>query len=162
MKFKFASLIPLALSFATVITLPRIASAQSVYPAQNSVEKTTDYIGVGATNRGAGLDAKLSLAKNLSLRPLAIGDDLSGSNKDVTIYAPLTYDFSQGTGGLKPFLGAGPSVKTEKGGNFGGVITAGADYPINKRLNATGSVNVGLFGDSEVDGFLGLSTNFNS
>ena len=158
MKFKFASLIPLALACATVITLPHIASAQEAYPAQ----KTTDYIGIGATNRGAALDAKLSLAKNLSLRPMAIGDDLSGSNKDVTIYAPLTYDFSKGTGGLEPFIGAGPSVKTEKGGDFGGVITAGADYPIGKRLNATGSVNVGLFGDSEVDGFLGLSTNFNS
>lgn len=158
MKFKFASLITLALTCATVIALPRMASAQETYPTQ----KTADYIGVGATNRGPALDAKLSLTKNLSLRPMAIGNDLSGSNKDVTIYAPLTYDFSQGTGGLKPFIGVGPSVKTEKGGDFGGVVTAGADYPINKRLNATGAVDVGLFGNSEVDGFIGLSTNFNS
>ncbi|NJN13450.1 MAG: hypothetical protein HC815_38305 [Richelia sp. RM1_1_1] len=62
---------------------------------------------------------------------------------------------------MRPFVGAGAGMTTENR-QFGGVLTTGADYRINKRLTAVGSVNLGLFEDNrDVSAVLGIATNFN-
>lgn len=155
MKLTIASLISLGFACTVAIAAPMSASAQEITP-----EKPLNYIGVGASNRGAAFESKLSINKRFSVRPMATTKLFEEGDRHATIYVPVTYDFNKTSGGLRPFVGGGAGMTTD-GRQFGGVVTTGADYRINKRLTAVGSVNVGLFDDRDFTAILGVATNFN-
>ncbi|MEM7713868.1 MAG: hypothetical protein AAF349_09885 [Cyanobacteria bacterium P01_A01_bin.68] len=151
MKFSIASLISIGFACTVAVTAPMSVFAQ---------EKPLNYFGVGASNRGAALESKLSINDRFSVRPKATGKLFEEGDRHATIYVPVTYDFGQTPGGLRPFIGAGAGVTTENT-QFGGVLTTGVDYRINKRLTAVGSVNLGLFEERDFTAVLGIATNFN-
>jgi hypothetical protein len=151
MKFSIASLISLV-ACTVAVTAPMSVFAQ---------EKPLNYFGVGASNRGAAFESKLSINDRFSVRPMATTKLFEEGERHATIYVPVTYDFGTTSGGLRPFVGAGAGVTTENT-QFGGVLTTGADYRINNRLTAVGSVNLGLFEDNrDFTAVLGIATNFN-
>ncbi|MEM9927327.1 MAG: hypothetical protein AAF915_26895 [Cyanobacteria bacterium P01_D01_bin.50] len=154
MKFTVASLISLV-ACTVAIAAPTTAFAQEKTP-----EEPLNYFGVGASNRGAAFESKLSINNRFSVRPMATSKLFEEGERHATIYVPVTYDFSQTSSGLRPFIGGGAGVTTDDR-QFGGVVTTGADYRINKRLTAVGSVNVGFFDDRDFTAVLGVATNFN-
>ncbi|MEO1185194.1 MAG: hypothetical protein AAFX46_11040 [Cyanobacteria bacterium J06636_27] len=152
MKFSIASFISIGFACTVAVTAPMSVSAQ---------EQPLNYFGVGASNRGAALESKLSINNRFSVRPKATGKLFEEGDRHATIYVPVTYDFGQTSSGLRPFIGAGAGVTTDNT-QFGSVLTTGADYRINKRLTAVGSVNLGLFEDNrDFSAVLGIATNFN-
>ncbi|MBV6627112.1 MAG: hypothetical protein KI793_29940 [Rivularia sp. (in: Bacteria)] len=155
MKFTIASLISIGFACTVAIAAPMSALAQE----KNS--QPLNYFGVGASNRGAAIESKLSINNRFSVRPTATTKLFEEGDRHATIYVPVTYDFGQTSSGLRPFVGAGAGITTENR-QFGGVLTTGADYRINKRLTAVGSVNLGLFEDNrDFNAVLGIATNFN-
>ena len=66
MKFTVASLISIGFTSIVAITAPMSAFAQEKIP-----EKPLNYIGVGASHRGAAFESKLSLNNRFSVRPMA-------------------------------------------------------------------------------------------
>ncbi|MEO1376395.1 MAG: hypothetical protein AAFW70_19265 [Cyanobacteria bacterium J06635_10] len=156
MKFTIASLISIGFACTVAVTAPMTAFAQEKTP-----EKPLNYFGVGASNRGAAFESKLSINNRFSVRPTATSKLFEEGERHATIYVPVTYDFGQTSSGLRPFVGGGAGMTTD-GRQFGGVLTTGADYRINKRLTAVGSVNLGLFEDNrDFTAILGIATNFN-
>ena len=158
MKFSIASLISIGFACTVAVTAPMSVFAQ---------EKPLNYFGVGASNRGAALESKLSINDRFSVRPMATGQLFEegesrsrSAERHATIYVPVTYDFGKTSGGLRPFIGGGAGLTT-KDTQFGGVLTTGADYRINKHLTAVGSVNLGLFEERDFTAVLGVATNFN-
>ncbi|WP_052055349.1 outer membrane protein [Myxosarcina sp. GI1] len=131
----------------------------------NSSETTEpivpNYVGLGGSNRGIALDSKFALSNRFSIRPMAIGDlDSDNQNGDFTV--PVTYDFQPVFGNkLQPYAGAGLGGSTENDGSVGGVITAGVDYPINKRLTANANINYDAFGNDDTNAVVGVAANFN-
>ena len=154
MKFRVASLISLV-ACTVAIAVPKTDFAQEKTP-----EEPLNYFGIGASNRGAAFESKLSINNRFSVRPKATSKLFEEGDRHATIYVPVTYDFGQTPGGLRPFIGGGAGVTTNNT-QFGGVLTTGADYRINKRLTAVGSVNLGLFDDRDFTAVLGVATNFN-
>lgn len=152
MKFSIASLISIGFACTVAVTAPMSAFAQEKQPL--------NYVGVGASNRGAAFESKLSINDRFSVRPMATTKLFEEGDRHATIYVPVTYDFGTTSGGLRPFVGAGAGITTENT-QFGGVLTTGADYRINNRLTAVGSVNVGLFDERDFTAVLGIATNFN-
>lgn len=151
MKFSIASLISIGFACTVAITAPMSALAQEKTP-----EQPLNYFGIGASNRGAAFESKLSINDRFSVRPTATTKLFEEGDRHATIYVPITYDFGQTSSGLRPFVGGGAGITTENR-QFGGVLTTGADYRINKRLTAVGSVNLGLFEDNrDVSAVLGI------
>ena len=182
MSFKF-SLVPLAA--IAVLASPLVASADTI-TAQNTgnpertrterviIEKrpverraerevnervVPNYIGVGGSNRGAALNAKISLTNRISFRALAIDNFQSDDEQEGNFAFPITYDFQPVIGKLQPYAGAGVGINTEGSDDVGPMLTAGLDYPISKNLTLNGSVNFDAYGNNDVNGILGIATN---
>ena len=172
MSFKF-SLVTLAATVA-VVASPLVASAQTLTPqrtnntryetmtdTQSTTARTVpDYIGVGGSNGGAALESKFALNNNFSIRPMAI-DNLKSDDQQGDFSLPVTYDFQPVIGKLQPYAGAGLGVTAGDNSDLGAMLTAGADYPLNKSLTANASVNYDAFGNNDVNGVIGVAANFN-
>ena len=173
MSFRF-SLVTLAASCA-VLASPLVASAQTLTPQRtnntyryqtiSNTEPTNqravpNYIGVGGSNRGAALESKFAFNNHFSFRPMAI-DNLKFDNQKGDFSLPVTYDFQPVLGKLQPYAGGGLGITAGDNSDLGGMFTAGVDYPINKSVTANAGVNYDVFGDSHVDGVLGVAANFN-
>jgi outer membrane protein W len=162
MKTRFIAAIALGLTTASMAALPMAARAQ---------EKTTDYNYVGAgvgigdlgnSDIGLSINSKVTVADNISVRPGLI-TDLNFSDSGETVFlVPVTYDFNAVTsnGRLLPFAGAGLSVSTEGEGAVGPLLTAGVDYRITDHVVANGTVNWSIYGNSQVNGSVGLGYSF--
>jgi hypothetical protein len=162
MKTLSIAAIALGLTAASMVALPMVASAQ---------ERPTDYNYVGAgvglgdlgnSSVGLSINSKITVADNVSLRPGVISD-LNFSNTGETVFlAPVTYDFNPITdnGRLLPFVGAGLSVSTEGAGAVGPLVSGGVDYRITDRIVANGTVHWSIYGNSQVNGSIGLGYTF--
>ncbi|MGF1566789.1 MAG: hypothetical protein ACFCVD_01725 [Nodosilinea sp.] len=162
MKIRFIAAMALGLATASMAALPMAASAQ---------EKTTDYNYVGAGvgvgdlgtgNVGLSINSKITVADNVSVRPGLITDFNFSNNGETVFLAPVTYDFNSLTsnGRLLPYVGGGVSVSTEGSGAVGPLVTGGVDYRITDRVVANGAVNWSLYGNSQVNGTIGLGYTF--
>ncbi len=162
MKTRFIAAIALGLTAASMAVLPMAASAQ---------EKTTDYnyvgAGVGIGDLGTGdvglsINSKVTVADNVSVRPGVISDLNFSSSGESVFLLPVTYDFNAVTtdGRLLPYAGAGLSVSTEGEWAVGPLLTAGVDYRITDRVVANGAVNWSIYGNSQVNGTIGLGYTF--
>ncbi|HIK43848.1 MAG TPA: hypothetical protein IGR64_03065 [Leptolyngbyaceae cyanobacterium M65_K2018_010] len=157
MKTRLIAAIALGLTAASMAALPMAASAQ---------EKTTDYNYVGAgvglgnlgpSDVGLAINSKITVGDNVSVRPGLI-TDFNFNTGETLFLLPVTYDFNAVTdnGRLLPFVGAGVSVSTEGAGAVGPLVSGGIDYRINDRLVANGTVQWSIFGNSQVNGSIGL------
>ncbi|NJL48813.1 MAG: hypothetical protein HC929_16725 [Leptolyngbyaceae cyanobacterium SM2_5_2] len=162
MKTRFIAAIALGLTAASMAALPMAASAQ---------EKTTDYNYVGAgvglgdlgnSDVGLSINSKITVGDNVSVRPGVISDLNFSGNGETVFLAPVTYDFNAVTnnGRLLPFVGAGVSVSTEGQGAVGPLLSGGVDYRITDRVVANGTVHWSLYGNSQVNGSIGLGYSF--
>jgi outer membrane protein W len=89
--------------------------------------------------------------------------NLNFSDSGETVFLlPVTYDFNPITnnGRLLPFLGAGLSISTEGAGAVGPLVNGGLDYRISDRVVANGTVSWSIYGDSQVNGSIGLGYSF--
>lgn len=125
--------------------------------------KGGNYIGAAGSNEGAVINGKYALSNRFSVRPGVITEigDTEGGNRDVTVIAPITYDF----GGVisdrfQPFIGAGAGVTTGDETDFQVVATAGADYQLGNSYAINGSVNYLPLDDQRVDFVAGLGYRF--
>jgi hypothetical protein len=162
MKTRLIAAMALGLATVSVAALPMTASAQ---------ERTTDYNYVGAgvgignvgdSDFGLSINSKVTVADNISVRPGVISDLNFSGNGETVFLLPVTYDFNALTqdGRLLPFAGAGLSVSTQGDGAIGPLLTAGIDYRITDRVVANGAVNWSIYGNSQVNGTVGLGYTF--
>jgi hypothetical protein len=162
MKTFSIAAIALGLTAASLAALPMTANAQ---------EAPTDYnyvgAGVGIGNLGTGdfglsVNGKVTVADHVSVRPGVITDFNFSDTGETVFLLPVTYDFNPITpnGRLMPYVGGGLSVSTEGAGAIGPLITGGVDYRITDRIVANGGVNWSLYGDSQVNGTVGLGYSF--
>lgn len=162
MKTRLLAALTAGLATLAVATFPLAASAQ---------ENTTDYNYVGAgvglgdlgdSDFGLSINSKITVADNVSVRPGVISDLDFGSNGETVFLAPVTYDFDglTNSGRLLPYLGGGLSVSTEGNGAVGPLVTGGVDYRLTDRLVANGAVHWSIYGDSQVNGTVGLGYTF--
>lgn len=157
---------------ARIISALSVAAlAIAVAPAAQAQTAPTDYnyVGIGAgvgdvgdSDVGLAINGKFTVADNVSIRPGIISDLDFGDDGATTFLAPVTYDFNSVTpnGRLLPFAGAGVSVSTEGAGAVGPLLTAGVDYRITDNWIANGSVNWSIYGDSQVNGIVGIGYSF--
>lgn len=162
MKTRSIAAIALGLTAASMAALPMAANAQ---------ERPTDYNYVGAgvavgelgnSDVGLSINSKFTVADNVSVRP-GVMSDLNFNNNGETVFTlPVTYDFNPVTdnGRLMPFVGAGVSVSTQGAGAVGPLLTGGLDYRITDRVVANGTVNWSIYGNSQVNGSVGLGYSF--
>ncbi|WP_019508073.1 hypothetical protein [Pleurocapsa sp. PCC 7319] len=152
MKLDSRYLLSLSLIGAIVLATPVIASAQ---------DRSND-IGLGATDESFAANAKLELAEQLSIRPAVLTDVEFDDDTELTVIAPITYDFESPFKNrrLLPFAGAGIGGTTHDGGSVGLTVTSGADYRASNKLTANGSVVWLTFDDDRVDFIVGLGYNF--
>ncbi len=134
-------------------------------PAIALAQEKSNYIGLGATDEGFTVNAKLKLAEQLSVRPAVLTDIEFDDDTEVTVIAPVTYDFKSPfkNGKLLPFVGAGIGGTTRDDGSVGLTVTGGVDYRASNKLTANGSVVWLAFDedlDNEVDFIVGLGYNF--
>jgi hypothetical protein len=162
MKTHLFAALTLGLATASMVALPITAQAQ---------EQSTDYNYVGAgvglgdlgdSDIGLSINSKITITDNISARPGVISDLNFGSNGETVFLAPVTYDFNSLTadGRLLPFAGGGLSVSTEGKGAVGPLVTGGVDYRITDRLVANGAVHWSIYGNSQVNGTVGLGYTF--
>ncbi len=162
MKTRLLAALTAGLATAAVVAMPMTASAQ---------ENTTDYnyvgLGVGLgdlgnSDVGLSVNSKVTVADNISVRPGLISDLDFGSNGETVFLAPVTYDFDALTdnGRLLPYVGGGLSVSTEGKGAVGPLVTGGIDYRLTDRLVANGAVHWSIYGNSQVNGTVGLGYTF--
>jgi hypothetical protein len=162
MKTRLLAALTLGLATASMVALPMAAQAQ---------ENTTDYnyvgLGVGVgdlgdSDIGLAINSKITVADNISVRPGAISDLDFGANGETVFLAPVTYDFNSpmASGRLLPFVGGGLSVSTEGKGAVGPLVTGGVDYRLTDRLTANGAVHWSIYGNSQVNGTIGLGYTF--
>jgi opacity protein-like surface antigen len=136
-------------------------SAVAATAGQAAAQSVNDYnyIGVGGSDEGFVVNGKVTLTKNLSLRPAAMTEF-----DDFTVLIPVTYDFSPLSASaedrLLPFAGAGVRIDTEGDNNFGLLVNGGADYRITDKWVANGSANVSFLGETEFDFILGVGYSF--
>ncbi len=125
-------------------------------------QDTSNYIGLGATDEGFAANAKLELAEQLSIRPAVLTDVEFEDDTEVTIIAPITYDFESPFKNERflPFAGAGIGGTTRDDGSVGLVVTGGADYLASDKLTANGSVIYLPFDEERVNVMVGLGYNF--
>jgi outer membrane protein W len=162
MKTRLLAAFTAVFATAAIAALPTAANAQ---------EKTTDYNYVGAgvglgdlgnSDIGLSINSKITVADNVSVRPGIISNLDFGSNGETVFLAPVTYDFNSLTdnGRLLPYIGGGLSVSTEGSGAVGPLVTGGVDYRLTDRLVANGAVHWSIYGDSQVNGSVGLGYTF--
>jgi opacity protein-like surface antigen len=162
MKTRLFAALAFGLATASMAVLPMAAQAQ---------ERTTDYnyvgLGVGLgdlsdSDIGLSINSKITVGDHISVRPGVISDLDFSNNGETVFLAPVTYDFNSLTndGRLLPFVGGGLSVSTEGAGAVGPLVTGGVDYRINEQLTANGSVHWSIYGDSQVNGSIGLGYTF--
>lgn len=158
------------LRLISALSVAAIALAASPFAAK-AQEAPTDYNYVGAgvgigdvgdSDVGLAINGKFTVADHVSIRPGVISDLEFGADGETVILAPVTYDFNSITpnGKLLPFVGGGVSVSTEGAGAVGPLVTAGVDYRITDRWVANGSVNWSIYGDSQVNGIVGVGYSF--
>jgi hypothetical protein len=162
MKTRLFAALTAGLATVSIAALPMTAQAQ---------ERTTDYNYVGAgvglgdmgdSDFGLSVNSKFTVADNISVRPGVISDLDFGSNGETVFLVPVTYDFNSPTdnGRLLPYVGGGLSVSTEGQGAVGPLVTGGVDYRLTDRLVANGAVHWSIYGDSQVNGSVGLGYTF--
>lgn len=135
-----------------LLTTPIIATARAKY----------NYIGIGATDEGFAVNAKIELAKQLSVRPTVLTDVEFDDDTEITAIAPITYDFESPfkNGKFLSFADAGLSGTTRDDGSVGLVVTGGMDYRASNKLTTNSSVIWLLFDDERVNFIVGLGFNF--
>ncbi len=162
MKTRLLAALTAGLATASIAAMPMTASAQ---------EQTTDYnyVGVGVglgdlsdSDIGLSVNSKITVADNISVRPGVISDLDFGSDGETVFLAPVTYDFDSLTanGRLLPYVGGGLSVSTEGKGAVGPLLTGGVDYRLSDQWVANGAVHWSIYGDSQVNGSVGLGYTF--
>ncbi|MGP1373491.1 MAG: hypothetical protein ACTS3T_11740 [Almyronema sp.] len=161
MKLSLRSLLPVGVALAAIAVVPFAANAQTAPTDYN-------YVGIGAaigdlgdSDVGLGVNSKITLGDQFSARP-AVHSDLDFDDDGTTRFMlPVTYDFNapDQEGRLFPYVGGGVAFTTDDD-EFGGLVTAGADYRITERVVANGSVNWTINDDSDVNGFVGLGYTF--
>ncbi|NJL85084.1 MAG: hypothetical protein HC886_02485 [Leptolyngbyaceae cyanobacterium SM1_1_3] len=161
MKLSLRSLFPVGVALAAIAAVPFAANAQTAPTDYNYVGAGVAVGDLGDSDVGLGINSKFTLGEQFSARP-AIHSDLDFDDDGVTRFMlPVTYDFNalDRDGKLLPYVGGGVAFST---GNdeFGGLVTAGADYRITERVVANGSVNLTINDDTDVNGFVGLGYSF--
>lgn len=162
MKTRSIAAIALGLTAATMVALPMAANAQTAPTDYNYVGAGVGIGSLGTGDFGLSVNSKFTVADNISVRPGAISDlNFSGDGETIFLL-PVTYDFNPVTpnGRLMPFVGAGISFSTEGDGAVGPLVTGGVDYRITDRIVANGGVNWSVFGNSQVNGTIGLGYTF--
>lgn len=163
MKTRLIAALSLGLATASFAALPLAAKADQ--------PNTTDYnyvgLGVGVgdignSDVGLAVNSKITIGQNVSVRPGVISDLNFTNNGQTMFLAPVTYDFNAITpdGKLMPFVGGGVSVATQGKGAVGPLLTAGVDYRLTDHLVANGAVNWSIYGNSQVNGTVGLGYSF--
>ncbi|NEP20393.1 MAG: hypothetical protein F6J97_26520 [Leptolyngbya sp. SIO4C1] len=105
--------------------------------------------------------SKFSVADNIALRPsVLIGDDVS-------FMLPVTYNFPNYSVDVSrfsviPYVGGGIAVGTEGDADIEGLISAGADVPLSRRVTANGQANVGIGDEVGFSILLGVGYNFDA
>ena len=162
MKTRFIAAIALGLTAASMAALPMAANAQQAPTDYNYVGAGVGIGNIGTSDLGLSINSKFTVADNISVRPGAISDLNFSGNGETVFLLPVTYDFNPVTpnGRLLPFAGAGLSVSTEGEGALGPLLTAGVDYRITDRVVANGTVNWSIYGNSQVNGTVGLGYTF--
>lgn len=104
----------------------------------------TNYIGPSVTFGNSqstfGIQSKLGIADNLSLRPF-----VTFPSNATTFGTSLTYDWDLGSRApITPFIGAGFEVATGNGNNNEtvGFAEVGADFNLTKEVALTGIVDI--------------------
>lgn len=83
MKVQSCHLLTWSFVGAILLTTPAYANARDL----------SNYIGLGATNEGFVANAKIELAKQLSVRPAVQKAVELDDDTEVTVITPVTYDF---------------------------------------------------------------------
>ena len=158
MKFKFIATFTLILN-VVMLCMPGSSLAQERRSRTGSgSEVANHYIGAGITTSGLAAYGKISLSDQFSLRPQILFDDLSEDFNGVVI-VPVTYDFNTLGAKVEPFVGIGGASQT-RDFDVGLEFTTGLDYSISKRFTATGTFNIQLFDDNDINAIVGLGFNF--
>jgi hypothetical protein len=162
MKTRSIAAIALGLTAATMAALPMAANAQTAPTDYNYVGAGVGIGNVGTSDVGLSINSKVTVADSLSVRPGVISDLNFNGNGETIFLLPVTYDFNPVTpnGRLLPYVGAGLSISTEGAGAVGPLVTGGVDYRITDRIVANGGVNWSLYGNSQVNGTVGLGYTF--
>lgn len=161
-------------------TAPVVAQVDGTTPGTGGIapgratRSGPSYVGVagniglagGETALGIGnftVISKIGLAEAVSVRPaVVIGDN-------TTFLIPVTYDFNlRATGAaaqpistFAPYVGGGLVIATgNDDSDFGGLLSAGVDVPINSQFTATAGVNVGILDNTSVGLLIGAGYNF--
>ncbi len=134
-------------------------------PASAFAQEKTNYVGLGATDEGFAANAKIELAEQLLIRPAVLTDVEFEDDTEVTVIAPVTYDFESPFKNEKflPFVGAGIGGTSRDDGSIGLTVIGGADYRASDKLTANGSIIWLAFDeerDDDVDFIVGLGYNF--
>jgi hypothetical protein len=162
MNIKMLALVTAGLATALVAAAPLSAKAQQAPTDYN-------YVGIGVgvgdlgpnSDVGLAINSKFRVVNQVSVRPSVISDLDFSDDGNTQFTLPVTYDFNSpiANGRLLPFAGAGASFSTGRD-EVGPMLTAGADYRINRRLTANGTVNVNFFDSTDVNGVVGLGYTF--
>ena len=161
-------------------TAPVVAQVDGTTPGTGGIapgratRSGPSYVGVagniglsgGETALGIGnftVISKIGLAEAVSVRPaVVIGDN-------TTFLIPVTYDFNlRPTGAaaepistFAPYVGGGLVIATgNDDSDFGGLLSAGVDVPINPQFTATAGVNVGILDNTSVGLLIGVGYTF--
>lgn len=141
-----------------MLFMPMSTLAQERRRTQTNTAVSDNYIGAGITTSGLAAYSKFALSDKFSLRPQILFDDLD-EDFNGTVVVPVTFDFNSPGARFAPFVGVGGGSQTR---NFdvGLQFTTGLDYALSKRFTATGTFNVQLFDDNDINAIFGLGFNF--
>ncbi|WP_026072767.1 hypothetical protein [Nodosilinea nodulosa] len=162
MKTRSIAAIALSLTAASLAALPMAANAQDAPTDYNYVGAGVAVGNLGNSDVGLSVNGKATVADHISVRP-GVMSDLNFSNNGETVFLlPVTYDFNPVTpnGRLMPYVGGGLSVSTQGAGAVGPLVTGGVDYRISDHVVANGAVNWSIYGNSQVNGTVGLGYTF--
>jgi hypothetical protein len=162
MKTRTIVAIALGLTAASLTALPLAAQAQTHPTDYNYVGAGVAIGDLGNSDVGLSINSKITIKDHLSVRP-GVMSNLNFNEAGETVFLlPVTYDFSPITnnGRLLPFVGAGLSISTEGAGAVGPLVNGGLDYRITDRVVANGTVNWSIYGNSQVNGSIGLGYSF--
>ncbi len=146
----------LGLTAAVLAAAPLTAFAQEA-PDYN-------YVGIGGSDEGFVVNAKVSLSEHLSVRPAVSTDFDFNDGEDVNYVLPITYDFNalDEAGRINPFLGAGINGELGDDSSIEAAVTGGTDYRVNDQWLVNGSVIWSPFqdGSDDVDFIAGIGYSF--
>lgn len=163
MNTRSITAIALGLTTASLVSFPLTAQAQDLPTDYNYVGAGVAVGDLGNSDVGLSINGKVTVADHVSVRPGVMSNlNFDATNGETVFLVPVTYDFNPVTqdGRLLPFVGAGVSVSTEGSGAVGPLLTGGVDYRITDRVVANGSVHWSIYGDSQVNGSIGLGYTF--